>query len=131
MWSMSFFELELCHHLSDNGFICNYFVSYYKVKYLFWFNIYRNDIFWRFNYDSSKKLAIPSFAAQGMLLSAYMKIFVNFSQSIQIINSLNLNWDYFASILFPVFKISSGGIHRMISLECLVQGNTFLMILFI
>ena len=63
-----------------------------------------------------------NFALKKMILGAYIKIFVNYSQTISIINTLNLNWDQQISDMFNLHKVISGGIQEVIALECLLKG---------
>ena len=63
-----------------------------------------------------------SFAIKNMILGAYIKIFVNYSQTIAIIQTLNLNWDQKLSDMFNLHKTASGGVQQVIALECLMTG---------
>ena len=63
-----------------------------------------------------------SFAIKNMILGAYIKIFVNYSQTIAIIQTLNLNWDQKLSDMFYLHKTVSGGVQQVIALECLMTG---------
>ena len=53
-----------------------------------------------------------------------MKILVNYTQSMAIIKTLNLNWKEIVNNLFQLHKTTSGSINEMISLECLIQGTS-------
>ena len=53
-------------------------------------------------------LAKPSFAIKKMVTSASLKIFMNYSQIIAILNSLNLNWEGQILKVFSIHKVSSG-----------------------
>jgi len=64
-----------------------------------------------------------NFALKRMILAAYVKVFVNYSQTIAIINTLHLNWDQKISDMLNLHKSVSGGVQQVIALECLVEGN--------
>ena len=57
-----------------------------------------------------------------MLTAAYIKIFINYSQCISIINSLKLDWNEIFSKFFQTYKIVSGSFHQVLSLECVFSG---------
>ena len=63
-----------------------------------------------------------NFVVKKMILGAYIKIFVNYSQTIAIINTLHLNWDQKLSDLFNIHKTVSGGVQQVVALECLMEG---------
>ena len=71
-----------------------------------------------------------SFAAKKMILGASIKIFANYSQTIAIINTLNLNWNQTLSDMFNFHKVVSGGFQQVISLECLLKGLIIFFFLF-
>jgi len=71
-----------------------------------------------------------SFAAKKMILGASIKIFANYSQTIAIINTLNLNWNQTLSDIFNLHKIISGGVQQVIPLECFVKGLIIFFFLF-
>ena len=73
--------------------------------------------------DSTKKFEKKDFAFKTIMLSACMKIFVNYTQSMAIINTLDLNWKEIVSNMFQFHKVASGAVQQMISLECLIQGK--------
>ena len=58
-----------------------------------------------------------------ILTAAYIKIFINYSQCISIINSLKLNWNEIFSKFIEMHKIVSGGVHQVLSLECVFSGK--------
>ena len=64
-------------------------------------------------------------AIKKMISAAYVKVYVNYSQTIAIINTLQLNWDQQISDIFNVHKVVSGGVQQVIGLECLIQGQNF------
>lgn len=64
-----------------------------------------------------------SFAIKKMITGAYIKVFINYSQTIAIINTLHLNWDEKLTALFNIHKTVSGGFQQVISIECLSEGN--------
>ena len=59
-----------------------------------------------------------------MLTAAYLKIFINYSQCISIINSLKLDWNEIFSKFIETHKIVSGGVHQVLSLECVFSGKS-------
>ena len=69
------------------------------------------------------------FALQKNMISAYMKIFVNYTQTITIINYLNLNWKNFVPEMFPALSVSSGNLKEVISIECLMPGIFYFIII--
>lgn len=80
-------------------------------------------IYFRFSYKSSKKLKSKQFAAKKIFFSAYIKIFLNYTQIISIISCLNLDWGSIMVNQFSVFNSTSGNMHQVISYECLIEGN--------
>ena len=62
------------------------------------------------------------FAIKKMILGAYIKILVNYSKTLAIINMLHLNWDQKLSDMFNLHKTISGGVHQVIALECILEG---------
>ena len=69
------------------------------------------------------KFLDQEFAAQNIIISAYIKIFVNYSQFMTIINSLNLNWGDIVTGMFQIHKTVSGSLNQMISLECVLKSK--------
>jgi hypothetical protein len=65
------------------------------------------------------------FAAKKMISGAYIKVLVNYSQTIAIINTLQLDWDQKLSDLFNLHKTVSGGVQQVIAIECLIKGFKF------
>ena len=63
-----------------------------------------------------------NFSLKKILIAGNIKIFVNYSQSMAIINTLNLNWKDLASNMFQFHQASSGAVQNLISLECLFNG---------
>ena len=59
------------------------------------------------------------FAAEKIMQSAYIKILTNYSQTIAIFNTLQLNWDDRITNFFNVLKTSSCDIHHLIAFECI------------
>ena len=51
-----------------------------------------------------------------------MKIYINYSQFMAIINYLNLNWGTIGKEMFQIHTTVSGSVNQMISLECIVHG---------
>jgi len=58
-----------------------------------------------------------------MITAAYLKIFLNYSQTISIINSLHLNWNNEINYMFNLQNTVSGSFQNVISVECLMNGN--------
>ena len=54
-----------------------------------------------------------------MITAASLKIFMNYSQTIAILNNLNLNWK---SQIFNIHKAASGGFQQVVSVECFFTG---------
>ena len=67
------------------------------------------------------------FAAEKTIKSAYIKIFTNYSQAISILTYLNFNLDEIEKP-FVVLKASSGSVHNIISLECILNSMIFFLI---
>ena len=82
--------------------------------------------FFRLNFNSAMNLQEKEFALKTMMLGSYIKILVNYSQIIAILNTLHLNWDQKLSDMFNLHKTISGGVQQVISLECLVEGELIL-----
>ena len=78
----------------------------------------------RLNFSTLKKYEDQDFVVEKIMISACMKILVNYTQSMAIIKTLNLNWKEIVNNLFQVHKTTSGSINEMISLECLIQGTS-------
>ena len=62
------------------------------------------------------------YAFQKILKTTVIKIFVNYTQNMAIINTLNLNWKDIALNMFKVHQAVSGSLHQIISLECFIRG---------
>ena len=60
-----------------------------------------------------------------MLTTGSLKIFLNYSQIIAILNSLNLNWEDKLLELFNIHKVVSGGFQEIVSLECFFTGSSY------
>ena len=65
-----------------------------------------------------------SFAVERILKAAYIKIFLNFSQSISILANLNLNWNALLTNFFTFLKSSSGNPQEVLAFECVFQKGT-------
>ena len=63
-----------------------------------------------------------SFAIKKMITAAYLKIFMNYSQTIAILNSLNLNWESKLMEMFNIHKAASGGFQNIVAFECFFTG---------
>jgi len=59
---------------------------------------------------------------QKMITAAYLNIFMNFSQTISIINGLHLNWQNQVLELFNISKTASGSFQQVVSIECFMTG---------
>jgi len=57
-----------------------------------------------------------------MIKGAYLKILLNYSQTITILTSLHLNWNYILLDFFNIHKVISGDVDQVINFECLVKG---------
>ena len=77
------------------------------------------------NYDSCMNLTNKSFASRKMVSAAAMKIFLNYIQTISIINNLQLDWGDIVSEIFGVVKAAGGSIHQVYGLDCLLNNETF------
>jgi len=87
------------------------------------FVIYIEQIYLiRLNFNNSMHFLDKSFAIKKMILGAYIKIFVNYSQTIAIVTTLHLNWDQILSDVFNIHKTASGGVQQVVAIECLVEG---------
>lgn len=84
------------------------------------FNYFFNFV--RFNYDANTKLSDKKFATQQIFSAAYIKILINYLQTISIIKSLRLNWQQVWSQFFVFQEVASGGIGRALNLECIIEG---------
>jgi len=119
MCDLSFRKSELFSYSFFVSVVHNFYAHLSQVYIA---KLFHSKIF-RFNYQSSKKLKEKEIAAQGIIISAYTKILLNFAQIISIIACLNLDWgDLFTSI-FPFFKIASGNVNEIISYECIISKN--------
>ena len=74
------------------------------------------------NLNKLNQLKDSSFAIKKMMTAASLKIFMNYSQTITILNSLNLNWEQQLLNIFNIHKAASGGFQEIVSLECLFTG---------
>ena len=57
-----------------------------------------------------------------MSSAACFKIFLNYSQTISILDSFNLNWDTKLLEIFNIHKVASGGLQEVASIECYFSG---------
>ena len=76
----------------------------------------------RMNLNQLNQLKNSSFAIKKMMIASSFKIFLNYSQTITILNSLNLNWEGQILNIFNIHKAASGGFQQVLSLECLFTG---------
>lgn len=65
-------------------------------------------------------------AIERMMNAAYMKIFLNYTQGIMIINSLRMNWNHLFDEVVSYFEPVSGNVGKIISVECIVEGISIL-----
>jgi len=56
------------------------------------------------------------------LISAYLKIFMNYIQIISILNDLELNWGKTLNNFFSFQKTLSGSVLKVISFDCLIRS---------
>ena len=63
-----------------------------------------------------------SFVVKKMITTAYLSIFLNYSQTIAILNSLHLNWQSNLIHIFDIYKAIAGGLQEIISIECFMTG---------
>lgn len=54
--------------------------------------------------------------------AAYMKIFLNYTQGIMIINSLRLNWNKLFQDVFSYTQPMSGNVGKILTIECVIEG---------
>ena len=66
-----------------------------------------------------------------MIMGAYIKILINYSQTIAILNNLHLNWGQTLSEMFIIQKVASGGLQQVIALECVLKGEIMLLFVFL
>ena len=59
-----------------------------------------------------------------MITAASLKIFMNYSQTIAILNNLNLNWKSQLLEIFNIHKAASGGFQQVVSVECFFTGHS-------
>ena len=59
-----------------------------------------------------------------MITAASLKIFMNYTQNIAILKSLNLNWESTILEIFNISKAASGGFQDVVSVECFFTGIT-------
>ena len=69
------------------------------------------------------QLKNPSFAIEKMITAASLKIFMNYSQTIAILNSLKLDWESHIFELFNIHNAASGGLQEVVSVECFFSGT--------
>ena len=62
-----------------------------------------------------------------MITAASLKIFMNYTQNIAILNSLNLNWESTILKMFNLHKAASGGLQDVVAVECFFTGNFFVL----
>ena len=97
------------------------FLTFY-IKYIKDFLQKLNNFKIRMNLNQLNQLKNSSFAIKKMIIASSLKIFLNYSQTITILNSLNLNWEGKLLDIFNIHKAASGGFQEVLSLECLFTG---------
>ena len=70
-------------------------------------------------------LSKPYFAIEKMMTSASLKILMNYSQTIAILNTLNLDWEGQLLKVFNIHKAASGCFQEVVSIECFFTGFYF------
>ena len=75
------------------------------------------------NVNTIANFSNQSFAITKMISTASIKIFMNYSQTIAILNSLNLSWEYEILEVFNIHKVASGGFQEIVSIECFMKGK--------
>lgn len=76
----------------------------------------------RLNYSKLSKFKDMKFTVQQNFKGALMKILLNYSQGIAIINSLKINWGNLFGNLFRSAKMASGNAYEVVSLECIIES---------
>ena len=82
----------------------------------------------RLNFNKFSRFSDPNFVIKKMLTAAHIKIFMNFSQTITILTSLNLNWQGHVLEMFNIHKSASGGFQEVVSVECFFTGIIYIKI---
>ena len=59
-----------------------------------------------------------------ILTGAYFKIYLNYSQIISIISTLNLTWNEKLTKFFQAYTLTSGNLQQMIALDCMIESMT-------
>ena len=98
----------------------NFSFILYKVQKIFFKKIEIIKI--RMNFNQLNQLQNSSFAIKKMIIASSLKIFMNYSQTITILNSLKLNWEGQLLNVFNIHKAASGGFQEVVSFECLFTG---------
>ena len=80
----------------------------------------------RLNFPTSEKMK-SEIAIKRMIRAAHIKIFLNYSQTLTIINALQINWNIVLWNFFSLNKTISGGAGQILTFECFVKGY-FIMI---
>ncbi len=65
-----------------------------------------------------------SFALEKIIKAAYIKVFLNFSQSISILANLHLNWNELLTNFFSFLKSSSGNPQELLAFECVFKKGS-------
>ena len=74
------------------------------------------------NLNQLNQFKNSSFAIKKMIIASSLKIFMNYSQTITILNTLNLNWQGQLLNIFNIHKAAAGSFQEVLSLECLITG---------
>ena len=76
----------------------------------------------RMNFNLLNQLSNPNVLIRQMITAASLKILMNYTQNIAILNTLNLNWGSKILEMFNIHKASSGGLQDVVSIECFFTG---------
>ena len=74
------------------------------------------------NLNDLASLSNQSIVLKKIITAASLNIFMNYSQTITIIESLNLNWESQIMGIFNIYKTVSGGFQQIVSSECFFTG---------
>ena len=74
------------------------------------------------NLNKALNLKKRDYVVKKMIMGASIKILVNYYQTIAILNTLHLNWNQTLLDIFNIQKTFSGGLHQMISVECIIKS---------
>ena len=75
------------------------------------------------NLNQLTQFSNQSIVLQKIITAASLNIFMNYSQTITIINSLDLNWENQMLEIFNIYRTVSGGFQQIVSIECFFTGS--------